>query len=162
MVMRDRAPLVAGLNDPFTAQVCGQARTRLGRKPGRGTAINPDQETPMNPPPVMAVYTTLPDREHAKRMAQGLVQTRLAACVQLSDIESIYRWQGAIDEAREVRLLAKIAADRYAEVESYIRQHHPYAVPAIHALAFAQVLPAYASWVHLEAGATGQTGLTCT
>jgi periplasmic divalent cation tolerance protein len=98
----------------------------------------------------IAVVTTIDSRDRALAIAHALVERQLAACVQLSDIESVYRWQGAVQQEREVRILCKTTAERYAAVEAAIKELHTYDVPAIHAIALDQVEPAYGAWIEGE------------
>ena len=95
----------------------------------------------------LAVVTTTDSREHALAIARVLIERRLAACVQLTDIESVYRWHGDVQEEREVRLLCKTTTERYADVEAALRELHTYALPAIHAVALDRVDDAYAEWI---------------
>ena len=100
----------------------------------------------------IAVVTTVANREDAHRLARTLVERKLAACAQISEIESIYHWQGEVQQAGELRVLFKTTDERYALVESTIRELHPYELPAIHAFAFEHVYPAYAEWIAENAG----------
>lgn len=102
---------------------------------------------------LIAVVTTVATREDARRLARALVERRLAACVQLSDIESFYAWDGALQQEGEVRLLCKTTAGRWAAVEAALRELHPYALPAIHALALDPVHGPYADWVRAQCDA---------
>ena len=95
----------------------------------------------------IAVVTTVANRDDAHRLARALVERRLAACAQISEIESVYRWKGEVQQEPELRVLFKTTDERYALVESAIRELHPYELPAIHAFAFAHVYPAYAEWI---------------
>jgi periplasmic divalent cation tolerance protein len=95
----------------------------------------------------IAVVTTVGNRDEAQRMARALVERRLAACAQISEIESFYRWKGAVQNEPEFRVLFKTLDGRYAEVERAIRELHSYELPAIHAFAFEHVLPAYGEWI---------------
>lgn len=96
----------------------------------------------------LLVLTTLPDQEAARQLAHRLVEARLAACVSvLAPCTSVYRWQEAIEEAAEVPLLIKTAAERYGELETYLREHHPYALPEIIALPIQHGLAGYLEWV---------------
>ena len=101
----------------------------------------------------IAVVTTVGSREEAQRLARTLVERKLAACAQISEIESIYRWKDAVQQEPEFRLLLKTTDQRYAEVESAIRELHSYELPAIHAFAFEHVFPAYAAWIAENVGA---------
>lgn len=96
---------------------------------------------------LLAVYTTVATREDARTIARALVERRLAACVQIEPIESFYRWEGEVVEEPEYRLLAKTRKRAYAAVESALRELHPYALPAIHAVALEEVHAPYARWV---------------
>lgn len=97
---------------------------------------------------IRLVFTTLPDAEFAGKLARNLVEKRLAACVNiLSACHSVYRWQGDVQEDGEIPLMIKTTAELYPALETYLRQHHPYAVPEIIALDIAQGLPEYLNWV---------------
>ncbi len=96
---------------------------------------------------LLAVVTTVATRDDAQRIATALVERRLAACVQISQIESVYAWQGALQQEREFRIVAKTVADRYHDVEQAIRELHDYDLPAIFALPVAAVFEPYAQWV---------------
>ena len=99
----------------------------------------------------LLVITNCPDEEVANRIALALVEEQLAACVNLLPrVQSVYRWQGAIESASEVPLLIKTTAGRYTELEAAIRELHPYDVPEIIALPIAQGLPAYLDWLAAE------------
>ena len=94
----------------------------------------------------IAVVTTVANREDAHRLARTLVERKLAACAQISEMESIYHWQGEVQQAAELRVLFKTTDERYELVESTIRELHPYELPEFIVLdATASV--AYAAWV---------------
>lgn len=100
---------------------------------------------------VIAVLTNLPDSESAFNLARELVQLRLAACVNvLAPVDSVYRWEGRVEEAREVPLLVKTTRERYEALEQAIRERHPYSVPEIVAWPIERGLPAYLEWVGSE------------
>jgi len=98
-------------------------------------------------PGLIAVFTTVGTREDARRIAQTLVEHGLVACAQLSDIESIYRWDGALQQEPEVRLMLKTTKDRYEGLEAAIRALHPYNLPSIFALPVSAASVDYADWV---------------
>jgi len=97
--------------------------------------------------PLWLVVTTVGRAEDARRLAQTLVERRLAACAQISAIDSVYRWQGAVHADAEFRLLFKTAADRVQPLMDALRSLHPYELPALHAWPVAVADPAYAGWV---------------
>jgi periplasmic divalent cation tolerance protein len=99
----------------------------------------------------LLILTNLPDADSAQALATTLVRERLAACVNvLAPCRSVYRWQGAIENAQEVPLLIKTTVARYAELEAAIRAAHPYELPEIIAVPIAYGLPGYLSWVVTE------------
>lgn len=86
--------------------------------------------------------------EAADRLAAALVEEQLAACVNLlPGIQSVYRWQGALERSAETLLLAKTSADCYPALETRLRELHPYELPEIIALPVERGLPGYLAWV---------------
>ncbi len=106
---------------------------------------------------VLLVFTNLPDRATAERIADALVTKNLAACVNvLAACASVYRWQGKIEHASEVPLLIKTTRATYPQLESTLRKLHPYEVPEIIALPVSAGLPEYLNWVAQETKARNQ------
>jgi len=100
---------------------------------------------------VLLVLTNCPDGETADRIASALVENRLAACVNvLAEVESTYRWQGAVEQAVEVPLLIKCTRERYVALEEAIRQLHPYTVPEVIGVPVVAGLAQYLRWVAEE------------
>lgn len=96
------------------------------------------------------VLTTLPSRDAAQAIARTLIDERLAACVQLVDgLQSIYRWDGRIEESAECQLAAKTTAGASTALVERLRALHPYDVPEILTLD-ANAGDAYARWLHAE------------
>ena len=99
----------------------------------------------------LIVFCNAPDAQVAAAIAQALVQRRLAACVNiLPAVQSVYQWQGAIEQATEISLLIKTTPARYPELEAALVELHPYDVPEIIALPIAAGLPAYLHWIAAE------------
>ncbi len=99
----------------------------------------------------LVVITNLPDRAAAERLADALIEQRVAACVNiLAPCRSVYRWNGALQHDEEYPLLIKTNADRYAALEAAIRAAHPYELPEIVAVKVESGLPAYLAWVTEE------------
>lgn len=97
------------------------------------------------------VLTNLPNAAAAKAIARQLVEMRLAACVNmLPQVQSIYQWNGAVEEANEITLLIKTTQGRYADLEASIKAAHPYDVPEIIAMPIVQGLPQYLDWIANE------------
>ena len=95
----------------------------------------------------IAVLTTIDSIEQARVIARALVERTLAACAQISTIESVYTWQGSTQNEQEFRVLVKTTQGRYPEVEAAIRELHSYDLPAIYAIGMVQVFEPYAEWV---------------
>ncbi|HET8813752.1 MAG TPA: divalent-cation tolerance protein CutA [Solirubrobacterales bacterium] len=94
------------------------------------------------------VLTTTGSEEEAGRIAELLVERRLAACVQVvGPIASRYRWQGAIEEEREWQCLAKTTRAAYDAVEAAIREAHSYDEPEIIATPIVAGSPGYLAWI---------------
>jgi periplasmic divalent cation tolerance protein len=99
----------------------------------------------------LLVLTNLPERAAAERLADLLVEKRLAACVNiLAPCRSVYRWQGAVQHEEEHPMLIKTTAERYPALEQALRSGHPYELPEIIAVAIERGLPAYLQWVAAE------------
>jgi periplasmic divalent cation tolerance protein len=103
---------------------------------------------------ILAVLCTCPDAGTARDLACGLVERRLAACVNvLPEIRSIYRWRGEVQVDGEVLMVIKTTRDAYAALESWLLEHHPYDVPELLALPAAAGSADYLEWVMSEVGA---------
>jgi periplasmic divalent cation tolerance protein len=99
----------------------------------------------------LLVLTNLPERAAAERLADLLVEKRLAACVSiLAPCRSVYRWQGTVRHDEEHPLLIKTTAERYPALEQALRSGHPYELPEIIAVPIEHGLPAYLQWVAAE------------
>ncbi|MCL2636116.1 MAG: divalent-cation tolerance protein CutA [Betaproteobacteria bacterium] len=99
----------------------------------------------------LLLITNCPDETVANAIALAVVEEKLAACVNLLPrMQSVYRWQGAVESASEIPLLIKTTAERYAALEARIRELHPHAVPEIIAVPIGRGLPAYLNWLAEE------------
>ena len=93
------------------------------------------------------VITIAPDREEAEKLAEGILENRFAACVQMADIRSFFLWEGAMQKESEVALYIKTTEACYSDLEAYILEHHSYDVPEIIKLPVTGGLPAYLNWL---------------
>jgi periplasmic divalent cation tolerance protein len=97
---------------------------------------------------IILVITNLPDRAGAIKLAQALVERRLAACVNvLAECTSVFRWKGVVDRAAEVPVLIKTRAARFDEIEAAIRELHPYELPEIISVPVGRGHDEYLQWV---------------
>jgi len=116
----------------------------------------------------MLVICSCPEKIGARQLARIVLEERLAACVQItSALESMYHWQGKLEQATEVLLLLKSSKACWPALRDRLAELHPYEVPEILALDVADGLPAYLTWVsasvcaeqpHPRAGATTLSG----
>jgi len=91
------------------------------------------------------------DKPEAKKIIHGLLEARLIACASiLPGIESIYRWEGKIEESQEVKVILKTTCSRYDAIQKYIQSHCSYEVPEIVQIHVVDGNPAYLSWVVRE------------
>lgn len=86
--------------------------------------------------------------EEGARLAEMLVEARLAACVQiLPAMQSVYRWQGNIERSSEVLLIAKTEQGKFAELERQVREMHSYDTPEIVAVPVTAISTPYREWL---------------
>jgi len=93
------------------------------------------------------IISTFSDKESAKITAKMLVEQRLAACVQLFPIESIYLWKDKITEDDEIVLLIKSKTELFEEIATFIKKSHSYEVPEIIQIPITDGLPQYLNWI---------------
>ncbi|MEI6691262.1 MAG: divalent-cation tolerance protein CutA [Chlorobium sp.] len=98
------------------------------------------------------VVTTAPDWQEAENLADGILNNRLAACVQMADIRSFFLWDGVMQKESEVVLYIKTTEARYSALEAYIQEYHPYDVPEIIKLPITGGLPGYLDWLDSTTG----------
>jgi len=95
------------------------------------------------------VLTTAPNEEVAARIAAALVEERLAACVsRLPGLLSRYRWQGSVEEANEVLLIAMTRATLESALTHRLIELHPYDVPEVLVLPVSSAHSPYLAWLH--------------
>src|SRR5437867_12711729 len=97
---------------------------------------------------LLVVLRTAAERDEAGRIAEMLVNSRLAACVQiLPEIQSVYRWKGEVQRNTETLLLAKTTSDKFDELNRAVREIHSYDTPEIVALPVSAASAPYLKWV---------------
>ena len=98
------------------------------------------------------VLVTVDTQEAGQAIAETLVRERLAACVNLFPIHSIYTWEGKIQRDNEWQLVIKTDLAQFATLEAKLNAIHPYEVPEILALPIAQGSRPYLSWLAEQVG----------
>ena len=97
------------------------------------------------------ISTTTETKEQAQKIAQHMVETNLAACVQITGpITSIYRWKGKMENSQEWLCLIKTQDDLYNKVETAIKSLHPYETPEIIAVPILKGSKEYLNWLDNE------------
>jgi periplasmic divalent cation tolerance protein len=97
---------------------------------------------------VVMLYVTTPDRETAQRIGRTLVEEGLVACVNIiGGMESIYRWQGTMEQADELVLLVKAPTAQADAICARIRVLHPYELPCILSLPVTGGNRPYLDWL---------------
>jgi periplasmic divalent cation tolerance protein len=102
-------------------------------------------------PAAAVVVTTTDSEQEAERLACGLVEARLAACVQIvGPVRSAFRWEGAVSVETEWQLVVKTAVDRVDELTAWIVAEHSYEVPEVIAVPVVGGHAPYLRWVTEE------------
>ncbi len=96
----------------------------------------------------IVVLVTCGSEEEAAKIANSLVEERLAACVNIiSPVRSIYRWEGKIWDEREWMLMIKTQKKRFEDLEKKVKSLHSYSVPEIVALPVVEGSASYLKWL---------------
>ena len=104
---------------------------------------------------ILLVLSTFPEAESARRIAGQLVAENFAACANIIPaIDSIYRWQGKLEQGTEALVFFKTSASRYPAFQEKLKSLHPYDVPEIVCLDIRDGLPEYLRWVSENTAAT--------
>jgi len=94
------------------------------------------------------IMITTETKKQAQAIARYLVDTKLAACVQITGaIESTYRWKGKVENVKEYVCLIKTREDLFPKVEAAIKKLHSYETPEIIAVPIAQGSTEYLKWL---------------
>ena len=93
------------------------------------------------------LQTTVGQQADAQALARLAVQGAWAACVHVEPIQSVYRWQGEVQEDAEWRLSFKTTQERLPALLEALKAHHPYELPAFYTLTATPLTPQWAQWV---------------
>ena len=99
---------------------------------------------------ILLLLSTCKDLDEAKRIARTLVDTNLASYVNITKIDSIYRWKGQVEESEEHVIIAKTESSLYGEAEKRIRALHSYELPEVIALSVERGYPPYLDWIRIN------------
>ncbi len=96
----------------------------------------------------LVVLVTAKDKKEAKKISLGLIKAKLAACVNIVDkIDSLFFWEGKIDQAKESLLVIKTRKEKLSRIIKLVKSLHSYTVPEIIALPIAGADRSYLRWI---------------
>ncbi len=97
------------------------------------------------------IFWSCRNPEEAKRIIHGLLNERLIACASIyPQVESIYRWEGKVEEDIEAKVILKTTANHFDGIRDYIAAHCSYEVPEIVQVEISEGNPAYIAWLTQE------------
>lgn len=102
------------------------------------------------------VLSTCANRTEARRIARALVQERLAACVNMTPIRSVYEWEGKLHDSPEILLIIKTTRARLKALSKRIQALHSYSVPEVVCLPILAGDAKYLSWVGAQCRGTSK------
>ncbi len=97
---------------------------------------------------MLIVLCTFPDAETARRISKEIILENLAACANLiPNVESIYQWEGKIEQSSEVLGIFKVVSSGFTRLEDFLLENHPYDTPEIVGISPDRVSDKYLKWV---------------
>lgn len=96
---------------------------------------------------IVELTTTVETRQQAESLAKKMLELHLAACIQLTPVQSIYRWQGELCESEEIRCTMKSSKSMQLKLVASIQENHPYDVPEILVVEVADAGSDYETWL---------------
>jgi len=94
------------------------------------------------------VYSTFPNKKEAKEIGEKLVHKKLAACLNIFPIDSIYYWRGKIFKEKEFAAIIKTKKENFKKVEKFILENHSYDTPCILEIPVGRVNKKYLKWLY--------------
>ncbi|KAG0564981.1 hypothetical protein KC19_8G153900 [Ceratodon purpureus] len=98
--------------------------------------------------PSIVVYVTVPNKETGTKLAHGIIENKLAACVnQIPGVESTYWWEGKVETDTEILLMIKTRQSLLGELTDHVKNNHPYDTPEVIALPITGGSEKYLKWI---------------
>lgn len=94
------------------------------------------------------VYSTFPNKKEAKKIGERLVRKKLAACINIFPIESVYIWRGKVIKDKEFAAIIKTKKENFKKVEKFILANHSYDTPCILEIPVSRVTKKYLNWLN--------------
>jgi periplasmic divalent cation tolerance protein len=101
---------------------------------------------------IIFVYVTVPNMKKAKHIAFHLLKERLAACINMFPVDSLYWWENKIEKAKEIVLIIKTRKENWKKIKEEIKKIHPYTIPCIARLDV-KVNKVFGNWLKKETSA---------
>jgi periplasmic divalent cation tolerance protein len=101
----------------------------------------------------ITVETSFPNLESAKNLAKILLQKNLVACIHLQKVESLFFWEGRLENEQEILLSAKTISVNFSKIEEIIKNKHSYKLPQIIAKPITHASKDYLSWIETNLSA---------
>jgi periplasmic divalent cation tolerance protein len=95
----------------------------------------------------VVIVSTYPDKKSISKIANKLVKSKIAACVNITKISSVYSWQGKIENANEYLAVFKTTQKNKQKLKTQIKDTHPYKVPEIAELKVSDINKPYLKWL---------------
>jgi periplasmic divalent cation tolerance protein len=99
---------------------------------------------------ISIVITTTDNKKIANNIASYLIENKLAACVQMDEVLSFFKWEGRTQQTKEFRLMIKTLSDKYSDAEKAILKHHNYSLPQVIKIDVDSGFDSYLNWVRDE------------
>ena len=96
---------------------------------------------------MMIVFTSCANMEEARKLAQLIIDQRLAACVQFHEVGSMYTWKGELKAVKETLMVIKTLESKLQHIEDVISANHSYSVPEIAAVDVRRINRPYKEWM---------------
>ncbi len=93
------------------------------------------------------IYTVCENIAQAKELGRKIIKARVAACVNIWPIESIYFWEGKLTEGQEAVLLIKTNEQKFADIENFLKKYHTYSTPIIASINVDRLNREYKEWM---------------
>ncbi|MGH9469925.1 MAG: divalent-cation tolerance protein CutA [Terriglobia bacterium] len=104
----------------------------------------------------IVVLVTVGNAREARKIAQGVIESRLAACVNITPaVRSLYRWKGKIVDDRELLLIIKTTRGHFGDLKEFVLSNHSYSTPEVIALPVIDGSLDYLQWIEKSVGRTG-------
>jgi len=97
----------------------------------------------------VVILVTASSQKECREIASRLIEEKLAACVNITQpVQSVYHWEGKVEESREFLMFIKTNRDLFPEVKAEISQIHSYHTPEIICLPIIEGSPNYLQWIN--------------